>query len=210
MRVARRAFFLFLAGLFLTVGTVWPAATSPNEGEGRRPQVELAWFMAGLRDLCRTKDAKLKLSAAQAKRILPELQALVDEGILIVDLKKLPTGQRGFNPGQVRERREPSEQERQQMRERRQKQVERIEKALEKMEKILRQEQMDYILNLNFDPQSYGLEFPRPQGGQNQSGGFNRLSQADLEKWRKTMEEGQRRLVQLNKEVLDLLKKLAK
>ncbi|MGQ9779554.1 MAG: hypothetical protein ACUVRM_06720 [Bacillota bacterium] len=203
MRASRRTVLLLAVGLFLVAGAA-RLATSSSPEEGRRPQVELAWFMTGLRDLCRSKDARLKLTPAQAKRILPELQALVDEGILIVDPQKLPTGRQGFGPGQQPPGGGLSEEEREQMRERRQKQAERIEKAIEKMEKALRQAQVDYILNLDFDPKRYGLAFVRPSGNQ---GGFN---QADFEKWRKTMEEGQRRLVQLNKEVLDLVAKLAK
>ena len=190
-------------GLFFAAALGRAAAGSGAE-EARRPQVDLAWFMAGLRDLCRSKDARLKLTPAQAKRILPVLQALVDEGILIVDPKKLPTGQMRFMPDQARSGGGLSEEEREQMRERRQKQAERIEKAIEKMEKALRQAQVDYILNLDFDPKRYGLEFVRPSGD---PGGFN---QAEFEKWRKAVEEGRRRLVQLNKEVLDLVKKLAK
>lgn len=160
--------------------------------------------MVGLRDLCRSKDARLKLTPAQARAILSELQGLVDEGLLVVDPKKLETGRQGFVSGQGQG---PagglSEEERRKMQERRRQEAEKIEKAIERMEKVLRQAQADYILNLDFDPKPYGLEFTRP-------GGTGSFSQADFEKLRKTMEEGRRRLVQLNKEVLELVKKLAK
>ncbi|NLG85188.1 MAG: hypothetical protein GX493_11420 [Firmicutes bacterium] len=203
MRASRRTVLLLAAGLFAVVVNARLANTSSPSEEARRPQADLAWFMVGLRELCRSKDTRLQLSPAQARRILPELQALVDEGILPIE-REVPREERRFTPDRTGSERAPSAEERRKMQERRQKEAERIEKALGKMEKVLRQAQIDYILNLEFDPEKYGLGVLQMRSD---TRGFDRDG---LEKWRKTMEEGRRRLVQLNREVLDLLKKLVK
>ena len=200
------------AGLILATAIGMAAAPASSGTNAANAEADLAWFMAGLRDLCKSKDSRLKLQPAQAKKILPELEALVNEKILIVEMPARQngasgqTGQGGFayrsGAGQTGG---GSDAQRQKMLEQRQKRTERIENALDKMQGFLRQPQSDYILNLNFDPDYYGLgSFQMQRNSQGMP------SNADLQKMMQARRQGMQRLVQLNKEVLDLVKKLAK
>lgn len=166
-------------------------------------QANLTWFIAGLKDLCTHKDAKLKLTAAQAKKILPELEALRREKLLVTELPDRQGERRqGGGSGGWQQM---SEADRKRMADRQRKTAERIAKALDKMEAALKQDQADYILNMDFNAAQYGVGgFRRPAG---ERGSF---SQAEIEKMRREMQAAMERLVKLNKEVLEMLSKLAK
>ncbi|MGE5598048.1 MAG: hypothetical protein ACM3XS_01550 [Bacteroidota bacterium] len=209
----RRGWFVRAAIAALTLAAAVPAlraAAQRDPAEGRRPQADLAWFMAGLRELGRTRDAKLKLTAAQAKKILPELEALRAEKILLTDLadrqreRGQGTGAGGWAGGSGGGR-QMSEEDRKRLADRQRKTAERIAKALDKMEAALKQNQVDLILNMDFDASQYGLGGFRRAAGE--PGSFNR---SEMEKMRREMQAGLERLVKLNREVLEMLRKLAK
>ncbi|MGE5552049.1 MAG: hypothetical protein ACM3ZC_16180 [Bacteroidota bacterium] len=208
----RRMVLAFIVG-GLIAASVASAAAAQTAADMRRPQVDLAWFMYGLRDLGKSKDNKLKLQPAQAKKILPELEALVEEHILVVDLNARTRGGQEQNQGgqgQTRWRGGANgggltEAQRREMAARQQKLADRIETAIDRMEKALNQAQMDYIMNLEFDEAKFGMGFTLVQRG-NQSG----TNQAQIQKLRQEMQKARERLVQMNKEVIEMVRKLAK
>ena len=174
-----------------------PAASSSQ------PQVDLTWFIVGLRDLGRSRDARLKLLPAQAKKILPILEQLVSDKILATEAPEGQSRPNGQSSG-GRQGGALTEKQRQEMLARQQKMAERIQQAIDSMDGMLRQAQSDYIMSLDFDPAVYGLDRPRIFQGQEQ-----RPSQAELQKMLKARQEARQRLVKLNQEVLAMVRKLA-
>jgi len=205
-------------GLVLLAAVALSApAPSPPAASSSQPQADLAWFMTGLRDLGKSRDSRLQLLPAQAKKILPVLEKLVAEKILILEVPTLQ-GRLGERPsgspgGGVPERGGLTEKQRQEMQARQQKTVELIRKSIDSMDGMLRQAQSDYILGLDFDPAVYGLGRFRTVQGQWQGQGSGqqqqRPSQAEIQKMMKARQEAMGRLVKMNREVLEMLRKLA-
>ncbi len=190
---------------------------SPPPASSSQPQADLAWFMTGLRDLGKSRDSRLKLLPAQAKKILPILEKLVAEKILITEVPKMQ-GRLGERPsgnpgGGAPGRGSLTEKQRQELQARQQKTAELMRKSIDSMDGMLRQAQSDYILGLDFDPALYGLGRFRAVQGQWQGQGSGqqqqRPSQAEIQKLMKARQEAISRLVKLNREVLEMLKKLA-
>lgn len=219
--------FILIIGLFALAG-LGLAATAPANTQQTNPQLDLEWYIAGLKGLGASKNAKLKLLPAQAKKILPVLEALVKAKILITEAPKTPSG---ANPGGQGGQFTPpdgtgagpgsggsGDDRRQAMQEQRRKQNEQIQKAIESIEKALKQLQRDYILNLDFDAAYYGLNTGSWQRGNGTGSGSGSRPDAgngtaDMTQIRKMMEQrsaATERLAKLNKAVVDMIRKLAK
>lgn len=194
-----------IVGLASIVNLAVLAAPAPaTAASSSQPQADLAWFLVGLRDLGKSRDTRLKLLPAQAKKILPVLEQLVSDKILVTEIPEGQDRPNGQSFGGRQGGGAPTEKQRQEMQARQRKTAERIQQAIDKMDGMLRQAQSDYIMSLDFDPAVYGLDRARVFQGQDQ-----RPSQAELQKMLKTRQEARQRLVQLNQEVLAMVKKLA-
>ncbi len=179
------------------------APTPAPATSSSQPLADLTWFIVGLRDLGRSRDARLKLLPAQAKKILPILEQLAADKILVIEIPE----RQGRTEGQSfggRQGGALTEKQRQEMQAHQQKITERIQQAIDNMDGMLRQAQSDYIMSLDFDPAVYGLDRSRMFQGQEQ-----RPSQAELQKMLKERQEARQRLVKLNQEVLGMVRKLA-
>lgn len=200
MKMRRLKLWSTAIGLSLAAMAVLPAYPAQTTTYVQA-QSDLTWFVYGLKQLGQSREARLKLQPVQAKKILPVLEGLAQEKILLTEAPKRQV--RLSRPGTAA----PSEKELQERQARQEKMAKRIQEAIDLMDGMLRREQSDYILNLDFDPAIYGLD-RGPQvrivGGQGQ-----RPSQEEIRKMMQARQAAMERLVKLNREVLEMLKKLA-
>lgn len=185
---------LLLCGIVLA--SFFAAAAEPTVTDTRGPLADLVWFMAGLKGLQAGKDARLKLTRVQARKILPELENLVDAGVIALEARR--SGDRAANRRRFGEM---TEDQRKELAARLRKTADLIEKALSRMEGALTAKQMSFIINLPFDPAYYGLG--RPEGD-------TAMDRAAMLKWRRARQAGLRRLIALNREVMAIMRKLAR
>jgi hypothetical protein len=196
---------------------------------------DLVWLLAGLMDM--ERDKKLALTRNQATSIWPIFKALVDEGLVRLEVDPAqfqfanPSGRPGETQGQsqiqvgqgqfVTSRDDPRVQEMIKQREARE---EKLRQAIDKIEKVLSANQVAYVDNFEFDPAKYGLG-PRMGGvrlgsGQNQGPGpvqgqgqgqvqRTPLSQQDLRRLMEVAKENAQKLADFYKSFQSFIQKKA-
>jgi hypothetical protein len=199
-------------------------------------QQSIAWLTEGLSKLGSHKDAKLVLTKAQKKKILPLFQALIDKKLvqLVVPENRQGNGgnnqrqgqgqgqgqrqwqgQGGSNQGGQRTFNQDNPQMQQRL-----KQMEELlnfgNQQIDKIDAALTPAQVKFVDNLDFNEEKYGfLDFRGTfgnrqggtSGGNTQSGGSGQgFNQQAIQQIREKMRAGQEQLVKLNNAVLKMLK----
>ncbi|MGE5592274.1 MAG: hypothetical protein ACM3X3_01130 [Betaproteobacteria bacterium] len=171
---------------------------------------DLVWLLAGIMDMDR--DKKLALTRKQATDIWPTFKALVDKGLirLEVDPAQLEFRNRSGWQGQAQGQGQGQSQGQgqggtaqmdgaraQELRKQRQAREEALRQAIDNIEKTLSAKQLAYVDNFDFDPANYGLALglggARPQGAQNQ-GQWTPPSQQDMQQLMKMARENAQKL----------------
>lgn len=181
----------------------------------------ITWTTEGLYQLGKSKNKRLALTKEQASRILPLYQELIDKKIILIETNLVALYSTPFinlnSHNDSRYSNLSTEEEQKRTRE-----IVLLtefgKQQLRRIDNILSKEQIEFINNLDFKPEKYGyFEMPRPQNGggpmefqDNQSKGpfrdgpFGNPPHNDP--IRQKHHEAQKLLVQLNLDVLNILK----
>lgn len=234
-----RKLVLLVGVLLLAVSPVVYGAASDYQqiaSKNQEMQQSLAWLTEGLSKLGSHKDAKLVLTKAQKKKILPIFQALIDKKLIRLEVQQnngqggnnqqqgqgqgQRQGQGGNNQGGQRNF-DPNNPQMQQRLKQMQEQSDFGNKQMDLIDAALTDAQVKFIDNMNFNAEKYGfLDFQQmynnrqngagggsDQGGQ---GGMNNgaqgFNQQAFQQMRQKMRAGQEILVKLNNAVLKMLK----
>lgn len=155
----RKAVFA-VACLLMVSLTGTALAVPPEPGRpGNEPQLDLLWVANGI--LAMEKDPNLRLTPAQAAKMLEQFQSLVDKRAISLDVTPGKSGPSGLRPPQGGP--DPAEPDR--MREAQERMAKLIKGALKKIDKVLTESQVSYLDNMDFDATPYAVAPPpRPNG----------------------------------------------
>lgn len=186
-----------LAGMLVS-GALAMAQTAPPQQNAR---LQLVWFTLGLRELENGPNSSVRLTKAQARKILPVMEDLAAKKLLPLEAKfevRTPAGSSG--PGSD-------------ARIQRQNDGRQLLDAIARMEKALNQAQISVIDNLEFVPEDYGVwsrpmvvQGPVQSSGQGPGAGLTDKQRAAIQK---KLMSGLKKQADLNNEVLALLRKKA-
>lgn len=163
---------------------------------------DITWTVEGLYKLGHSRNKKLKLTPAQARKILPIYQELIDKKIVRLETDPGQRRRAGSNQGDL-----TSEQAKKRLQE-----LTALTKLgrtkLAQINKILTPAQVDFIDNLDFKPEQYGyIDFDKlaVQGGMNSNSGSEQSQRPSL---LRQNEANRRKLYKLNRDVLEMLQKM--
>gem|GEM_PF-1414329 len=203
-------------------------STQGGQLAAQREAVEqdLVWLLAGIMDMDR--DKKLALTRKQAADIWPTFKALVDKGVIRLEVDPAlfefgnRSGWQGPVPGQTQGQTQgqgggPSQVDSaraQEFRKQRKAREEALRQAIDDIEKVLSAKQLSYVDNFDFNPADYGLAprlgGARPQAVQNQNQGqWSPPSREELQKFMKTARENAQRLADFYKKFQTFIQKKA-
>jgi hypothetical protein len=190
-----KQFILALLCMLLGVGAAEVYAAEPTAPDSMKAQFEMrqniAWTVDGLLQLGNSKDRALKLTKAQARKILPIYQQLIAKKIIRLQLEKGKNGHPDFpgpnggpRPNVIGDHKgggppdfQPQAQsggDPQHFQDRMRERTALVTFGNAKMEainRILTKKQVELIDNLDFDAEKYG--FPNRDHFQNHPGGNN-------------------------------------
>jgi hypothetical protein len=214
---------IIISVLVLSVNVLGAEKTSQEAiQDNQEMRKNVTWTTEGLYQLGKSKNKRLALTREQARRILPLYQELIDKKIILIETNLValcsnpsinlnsPNDSRYFNLSAEEE--EKSTREIVLL-------TEFGKQQLRRINNILSKEQIEFINNLDFKPEKYGyFEMGRPQNdvgqkelqgnqskGQFRDGWSGNPTQND--QIRQKHYEAQKLLVQLNLDVLNILKK---
>ncbi|HYH02880.1 MAG TPA: hypothetical protein VEC37_07245 [Bacillota bacterium] len=197
--------FLVLFTLLMTLAVSVTSAKEVTNREALKEQNEMrqniTWTIEGLYKLGHSHDPKLKLTPAQARKILPVYQELINKKIVRLE------GGPGRRAGAGRPEREDLSPEQAKKRIQEVTGLTQFGKTkLTEINKILTPAQMDFIDNLNFNPAQYGyVDFGKFAS---QDDDNSRPDLSRMREMRKKNEANRKKLYKLNQDVLEMLKKM--
>jgi Spy/CpxP family protein refolding chaperone len=196
---------IVLVGMVLLVimsSACWaaPASNVQVRQANQEMRKNLAWLTEGLNDLGQSKDEKLKLTAAQKKKILPVFEALVSNNLVLLTV---PEGRQRNQSSGSRPQFDAGDAKVQAMIRKMKDQIEFGNKQADLIDGFLTEKQLSYIDNMDFNAEKYGfLDFEKIFGGD----GFQRPDQKTIDEMRTKARAGQEILVKLNNDVFKMLK----
>lgn len=182
-------------------------AVPPGPGRpGNEPQLDLLWVASGI--MAMDRDPNLRITPAQAGKILEQLQSLADKGAISLSVTPDKSGPSGMRPPQGG----PGPADPDRMREAQERMAKPIKGALKKIDKVLAESQVSYIDNMDFDATPYTVAPPpRPNGDRvgPPSGPLSNPPSDLMAEMRKSFEVVQERTARVFRQTMEYLRQRA-
>lgn len=205
----KRWLALGFIGVMLLAATSVMAAPDKTMWEFRKANTEMrknvTWMMEGMLKLSQSSDKRLVLMAAEKKKILPIVQAMVDRKIIILKAEDHFGGHQNQGNGQSQNRPDPNDPAVKARIREMQDQTDYGNKQADQIDLLLTSSQKRFIDNLDFNAEQYGyLDFSKLFGSQ-AGGQWQRPDPQKMQQIRDQMHAGMERQAELNRKVLAML-----